>query len=129
MFRQMERTQGARERSVLLRRIADALTGHAIAEEVALYPMIEILGMKRPSEELYDQQQDAKGLLARLDNGPKAGPAFLREFQTLASAVRAHVAEEEQEVYPMLRQRATRDQNMKMSMDFEREFRRYADSV
>ena len=129
LLRQMETTRGPARRAEHLRRVATALTGHSIAEEVVLYPMIEILGVKRDSEALYDEQQDAKVLIARLDAMPKAGPEFLREFRAMADAVRAHVRHEEERSYPELQRRASPAQNAKMSDDFSREFHRYADGV
>lgn len=126
LFQQMERAPDASRRATVLQRIARALTGHSIAEEVALYPMVAIVGLGNRSDELYREQSMAKVALARMDVMPKNGDTFRREFDRFRRDIAEHVADEERTIYPELRRRATREQNRKMTIDFEREFQRYA---
>lgn len=125
LFSALEATNGPARRQAALDRLAASLTGHSIAEEVVLYPMIEILGLKRDSELLYDEQQDAKVLIARLNEMPKAGPGFITEVRRVRAAVRVHIEHEEARSYPELRRRASPAQNARMTAAFERESLRY----
>ena len=105
--------------------LATLLTGHSIAEEVALYPGIAMNGDTAGSDRLYMEQQHAKVMVAELDNMPKSGPNFMPRLTALESAIKAHVAEEEGDLYPKLMRQASADMNQKMSMDFRKEFSRY----
>lgn len=105
--------------------LATLLTGHSITEEVALYPGIAINGDVAGSDRLYMEQQHAKVMVAELDNMPKSGPDFMPRLTALESAIKAHVAEEEGDLYPKLMRQASADMNQKMSTDFRREFTRY----
>jgi hemerythrin superfamily protein len=115
----------ARRREV--KRLATLLTGHSIAEEVAVYPGIYIDGDEQGALELYREQQMAKIMLARIDdalamNHPDEASDLLGKLQ---SAVQAHVQEEEQQRFPALMQKADAAMNDKMTRDFKMQFTRY----
>lgn len=125
LFRRMEGTRSAEDRARILNRVATALTGHSIAEEAAIYPMVQMVNLGNRSDELYREQAQVKVMLARLDAMPKGNRQFVDEFRRMAQAVAAHVEDEEQNVYPQLRRRASPGQNEKMSADYARHFERY----
>ena len=112
-------------RTAGLKMLATLLTGHSIAEEVALYPGVAMKGDTAGSDQLYIEQQHAKVMVAELDNMPKTGPEFLARLTTLETALKAHVAEEEGQRYPALMRAATPAENAKMTADLRREFTRY----
>jgi hemerythrin superfamily protein len=110
-----------------VKRLATLLTGHAIAEEVAVYPGVYIDGDQQGALELYREQQMAKIMLARIDdalamNHPDEAMQLLGQLQ---SAVLAHAHEEEQQRFPALMQKADAAMNEKMTRDFKMQFTRY----
>jgi len=124
----MLRQSGPREaaaRDGHLKMLATLLTGHSIAEEVALYPGLAMIGDVGASDKLYMEQQHAKVMIAQIDAMPRQGPQFMDRLATLESAIKAHVADEEGNQYPKLMRQATPAQNAKMTADFRREFTRY----
>jgi hemerythrin superfamily protein len=110
-----------------VKRLATLLTGHSIAEEVAVYPGVYIEGDQQGALELYKEQQMAKIMLARIDdalamNHPDEAMQLLGQLQ---SAVQAHVHEEEDERFPALMSKADAAMNDKMTRDFRMSFTRY----
>jgi hemerythrin superfamily protein len=110
-----------------VKRLATLLTGHSIAEEVAIYPGVYVDGDEVGALELYKEQQMAKILLARIDDALATGHAdeATRLLGQLQSAVQAHVAEEEQQKFPALVSKASAQMNDKMTTDFRATFTRY----
>lgn len=119
------RDRDAGMRDMHLKQLATVLTGHSIAEEVALYPGVAITGDRPGSDKLYMDQQHAKVMVAEIDAMPRMGPMFMERLTALEAAIKAHVAEEETQKYPQLMRTATREMNLKMTADFRREFTRY----
>ena len=108
------------------RNLADLLTAHSIAEEVALYPGIAIEGDKASSDRAYQEQQEAKVLVARIDGAMMKGDraTAMSTLATLEQAITAHVREEEDQWYPALMKKADARMNAKMTADFRRAFSR-----
>lgn len=120
------RDNDAAGRTAALMDLAGLLTGHSIAEEVALYPGVALVANDRGgSDKLYVDQQHAKVMVAMIDNMPKTGPAFGVKIRELEDAVKAHVRDEEEREYPALMRAADAAQNAKMTADFRREFTKY----
>lgn len=124
MLKQTGPRQGAM-RDAQLKMLATVLTGHSIAEEVALYPGLAMIGDVGASDKLYMEQQHAKVMIAQIDAMPRQGPQFMDRLMTLETAIKAHVTDEEGNQYPKLMRQATAAQNAKMTADFRREFTRY----
>lgn len=105
---------------------ATYLSAHSMAEENSVYPAIAITGSEASAKQLYHEQDDAEILVGRIDNALAMGqddqvPAML---DTLATALHAHVAEEEGQVFPALQAAADARMNAKLSMDFSMAFNR-----
>ena len=113
------------QRMQYFKMLATLLTGHSIAEEVALYPGLAMVGDTAGSDKLYAEQSHAKVMVAELDAMPKSGPEFLTRLSTLQSAIMAHATDEETRLYPELLQKASPAMNQKMTTDFRKEFNRY----
>jgi gas vesicle protein len=109
----------------LIRRINMVNATHSIAEEVSIYPMIDILGMRDRSESLYREQQMAKVMGTRMLIQAQQGDPGLRDtMRQLSDALRAHVREEEDQTYPDLVRRASPAQNRMISEMYSETFRR-----
>jgi hemerythrin superfamily protein len=117
----------APQRSTQFKRFATLLTGHSIAEEVAIYPGIAIEGDQSGAMSLYDEQQMAKITVARIDDAITAGhdAEAMQLLGQLESALMAHVAEEENQRFPALLEKTPTAMNNKMTADFRQQFSRY----
>jgi hypothetical protein len=104
------------------------LAAHSLAEEVTVYPALAITGSESASKQLYGEQDDAKVLVARIDdalalNQDAEVPAMLDK---LANALHAHVAEEETQDFPPLKAKEDASANAKLTTDFKAAFHRAA---
>lgn len=100
------------ERIDLAREIIDDLTRHAGIEEVAFYPMVQdaLPDAANDIQEDLEEHQQAKELLARLDGTEPTGDDYDAAMQELIEAVRHHVEEEEQDLFPRVRQALTAEE-------------------
>jgi hemerythrin superfamily protein len=88
------------------------LSVHAAVEEQFLYPFIrdEVDGGDRLAQEGIEEHQEAKEILADLEDREPSDPDFDARVRELIADVRHHVEEEEQEFFPALRTVATPEQ-------------------
>jgi hemerythrin superfamily protein len=104
------------------------LSAHSMAEEVSVYPALAISGSEDASKKLYSEQDNAKILVARIDdalsmNQDAEVPAML---DNLANALHAHVAEEENQDFPPLKAKEDAKMNAKITSEFKMAFQRAA---
>lgn len=125
LFVQLKSSRAGPQRTALLKRLADTLTAHSVAEEVVLYPAIAIEGDVPKSDELYIEQSHAKVMLNELDRLPKTGREFLPKLMALETAIKEHVADEEGNAYPKLMRQASAAENAKMSADFRMHYNKH----
>lgn len=100
------------ERIDLAREIIEDLTRHAGIEEVAFYPTVQdaLPDAADEIEEDLEEHQKAKELLARLDGAEPTGDDYDATMRELIEAVRHHVEEEENDLFPRVRQALTADE-------------------
>jgi len=113
-------------RVAAFKKFATYLTAHSIAEETTVYPALAITGSESASKQLYTEQDDAKVLVARIDDALSTGhdadvPALL---DTLGNALHAHVAEEENQDFPPLKAKEDAATNARLTLQFKQTFRR-----
>ena len=88
----------------LARRICKILKIHAQIEEEIFYPIVrESLGEPALVDEAEAEHAEAKQLIAKLEAISSDNADFRPTMQALASAIRAHVAEEEGEMFARVR--------------------------
>lgn len=113
-FQRYERLgkDATQERIDLAREIIDDLTRHAGIEEVAFYPTVKdaLPDAADEIEEDLEEHQQAKELLARLDGTEPTGDDYDTTMRELIEAVRHHVQEEEQDLFPRVRQAMTAEE-------------------
>jgi hemerythrin-like domain-containing protein len=95
--------------SGIIEKLVGALTIHNATEQNLVYPAINnVAGSKLESQRLYHETAEADAALFELDSMLNEGDE--REFATQATkfqgAVFHHIEEEEQKVFPHLRQNA-----------------------
>lgn len=109
MFAELDSLRGATDEQSRSRRkdIAEQVTielvRHSVAEEVAVYPKVEEKVSQAEAERAKREHAEAEETMKRLEKLDPADPAFEAELQTLMIEIRAHVAEEEGEMFPHLR--------------------------
>ena len=81
-------------RQALARRICDELTVHARIEEEIFYPALRQAAPADLLEEARAEHQEAKELIAQIEQLPAAGPEMDAVVTRLAQAIEHHVKEE-----------------------------------
>jgi hemerythrin superfamily protein len=109
-------------RSSLYLALKRKLAKHALAEEDVVYPLLHNEGQDtEASKELYDEHADMKILLFELEELLKSGEDWGRQVRSLRDLIQDHVNEEEQAVFPKLRQIFGERQLIKVSGQISRE--------
>ncbi len=110
VFRELEAGTGSPEHR---RQLADAVTAelvrHSVAEEEYLYPTVRHVmpGGGALADEEIEEHAEAERLLKRLESTPSTAPEFDGILGELMPAIRSHIAEEESELFPRLREHCT----------------------
>jgi hemerythrin superfamily protein len=98
-------TESTSRRSGLYLLLKRKLGKHALAEEDVVYPIVHNqTGESDRSKHLYDEHADMKILLYELENKLKNGEDWRSTVASLAGLIRRHIEEEEQTVFPKLRE-------------------------
>lgn len=115
MFEQLLHSVGT-ERRELFDCLRTALAVHETAEEIVLHPTVRTFDdeSKRIVEARLAEEQQAKEVLADLERVDCDEPSFLLQVADLRDAVVAHAAAEERELFPLVEQRCSPDQQRDM---------------
>ena len=108
-------------RNVLFTQMKHALSKHAFQEENAIYTMMRDHGLKEAADHLNDDHGYVKQYLFDLSEMKKDDAGWLpkvREFRTL---IEKHVREEEDELFPQMRDKLTPEQNKHVTAVMNRE--------
>ena len=106
LFTEYQSAQDAARKSQLAQEICMELTVHAIIEEEIFYPAY--LAATRDDtlvEEAQEEHQQAKDLIAEIEDGDKIDPLMAR----LQKAIEHHVKDERTEMFPKARKAAGMD--------------------
>ena len=112
-------------RTAAMKELATFLTGHAQAEEVAIYPMIADEDSKRHAATAYQEQVMTKIELAKLELLDPMSQEWRDKLEHIEGAVRHHIYEEEGTWFPELVKGATPQMRAHVSKRFREEFARY----
>lgn len=109
LFHQLElasKTSAVENQRDLAQRIVRELSVHAAGEEQVLYPAIRraLDDGERRADEGIAEHAELKQLLADLDGVQPHDERFFAGFRRVMDVVRAHVADEEQALFPRLRE-------------------------
>lgn len=114
------------ERVAQMQRLALVLNGHALAEEVVLYPAMAKSGEKGHAGLAYTEQTTAKMQMAELERIDPATDAWVDKLEHIRGAVLHHIFEEEGAWFLELKQ--DYDDQAFLTRRFHEEFERYAAS-
>jgi hemerythrin superfamily protein len=112
-FALFEQTDDDNVRTGLARTLVEALSVHAGAEELVLYPVIrrKVIDGAALIDHSLEEHQTVKELLVSLDRAARNGGADLGMLVgRLKTAVLEHVEEEEGKVFPRLRESVDREE-------------------
>ncbi|GAB2465698.1 hemerythrin domain-containing protein [Streptosporangium sandarakinum] len=114
MFSELERLDGAdaERRGKLTERVITELVRHSVAEEAYLYPAARELipgGDELADREIAEHAQ-AERTMKELEGTDPADPRHVTLMARLMREIRAHIQEEENELFPRLRGNASASQ-------------------
>lgn len=95
------------------------LTAHSEAEEQIVYPAVR--SYYSDTQELYDEQAEMKRMLAEIKamNPSSNVEQFKSKIRDLAQAVQHHVSEEENDMFPKIRDNFSDEQQKQMASQFK----------
>jgi hemerythrin-like domain-containing protein len=94
-----------------LRSVCNSLERHMDMEEQVLYPRLEEYDeLSDLVSEAYDEHLEARGMLEELQDINEDTTGIRDTVQQLLEAIRHHVEEEENEVFPRMREAFTQDE-------------------
>jgi hemerythrin superfamily protein len=105
LFRRVNLSEKPETLEELTRQIVHDLSVHAAVEEQFVYPLIraKLDGGSEAADEAIEEHQEAKRLLADLEKLEAGSAEHSETMQKLIEAIRHHVEEEENGVFPDLR--------------------------
>lgn len=112
LFDRIERTTDASQLRELTDQVITELVRHSVAEEQYLYPVARERipdGDALVDQEIADHNEAEEALKA-LEDFDTSDPQFMTTFRQMSTDVRSHVKEEEEDLFPKLRQHATADE-------------------
>ena len=124
-FDALEQATDSKSRAEAQKALGTILTGHSIAEEVALYPALAADHQVGHAELAYQEQSAAKmelGLLERLD---PLSEDYADKLHHIRGAVMHHVYSEEGTWFLELKQNLPADEQARIGARYAEEFERY----
>jgi hemerythrin superfamily protein len=97
-------------RKDLVDQVTIELVRHSVAEEIAVYPKVKEKVSEEEAERAKREHAEAEETMKRLENLEVDDAAFEEEIRKLMSEIRQHVAEEEGEMFPRMREILTPDE-------------------
>ncbi len=124
-FEKVKGATSASSRLKALEALATLLTGHAVAEEAALYPALAHADEKAHATKAYTEQSAAKLQMGLLQDLPPMSQEFVDKLEHIEGAVAHHVFEEEGTWFPDLKSKLSPDDQVKRTARYEEQFLRY----
>lgn len=108
-------------RAALLEKVSELLTRHAVEEENVVYPALSAMGEGGEATDLVDDHAEMKTLLRDLQALSLEDARWREQARALRKVFDKHVREEEEEVFPILRERLGAVENAKLTKLVTRE--------
>lgn len=108
-----------------LKTLSILITGHAIAEEAAIYPAMAEIGEKSEATHAYSEQATVKMDMAELAKLDPASPDFIDKLDSIQDAVAHHMYEEEGTWFPELLKSAPAEDQRIMAAHYAEAFDRF----
>ena len=124
-FDALENADTALTRRAAQKWLATLLTGHAIAEEVTLYPALASHHEKIRAQLAYQEQSAAKGETAALEELDPMSQDYVDKVAHIRGAVAHHMYEEESTWFLKLQEKASPETMTRLTRRYDEEFTRY----
>jgi hemerythrin superfamily protein len=123
IFDKLEATtpQQTNKRGMLLMQLKNALQKHAHQEENVIYPALRRAGEAQEAEALFHDHSEVKQYLYELSIDAKDSSQWINKLREFRAAIEQHVREEEEEIFPRLRNRMNQEENHRLSMAMGKE--------
>ena len=112
-------------RLTALKSLSIVLTGHAVAEETALYPALVNAEEKGHAIKAYTEQSAAKLQMGLLEDLPPMSQEFMDKLEHIRGAVAHHVYEEESNWFMELKTKIPAADQAKLTQRYREQFSRY----
>lgn len=120
LFSLLESSKNSKQISSIFDEIYRELSLHTQAEELSFYPAMYEHSETRPFIDEAEQEHiEAKILLEELKMMSLESPEFMDKMMELKAAVQHHVQEEEEEVFPKVREAMSEDELRQLSQEFQ----------
>ena len=122
-FDQIEATDQdqASRRTTLLMQLKHAIGRHAFQEENTIYPALRDHGLASSEAELTQEHATVKHFLFQLSATDRSDPQWLPTLRALRAAIEPHMAEEENKIFPQLRERLSGEENQALARAMNKE--------
>ena len=128
LFKNVEKTENARERRQFLDQIATALEAHTLIEEEIFYPAMRDIDSKKAEEmvnEAFEEHHVVKLVLAELPKVDPQDERFEAKMTVLSELVEHHAEEEEDEMFKLAK-KLGKDELEALGMRMEERFHQVA---
>jgi iron-sulfur cluster repair protein YtfE (RIC family) len=102
-------------RTVQLAALKHMIGNHALEEENVIYPMLRRGSESEDVGELHKEHGEVKAMLFELTQMDKADPGFDVTLRRLRDGLAEHMREEEDVLFPALRERLSAEENRKLT--------------
>lgn len=126
LFAKVESANSASARALAQKELEILITGHSIAEEAIIYPLMKIETSSMDATHAFAEQANAKVKMVELDNiADKMSDEYNDKLEEIRKAVVHHMIEEERDFFPELQEQADASTNKKITDHYRMEFDRY----
>jgi hypothetical protein len=127
-FAKTKSAPDASSRTAAMKELGIILTGHAIAEENAIYPGMATATSKGDADHAYTEQATVKMEMAKLEKLDPMSEEFLAQLEEIRVAVAHHMIEEEGDWYPELAGTAPAADQQLMTKNYTDAYTRFVGS-
>jgi iron-sulfur cluster repair protein YtfE (RIC family) len=104
-------------RTMMMVSLTHMVSKHAMQEENVIYPMLRRGESPEAADALNREHGEVKAMLYELNHMEKGDASFNDKLGELRSALEEHMREEEDTLFPALRERLSDDDNRKLSRE------------
>jgi hemerythrin-like domain-containing protein len=108
-------------RSFLLMQLKHAISKHAFQEENVVYAMMRDQGLTEAADHLNHEHGYVKQYFFDLTEMEKSDPAWLPKLKEFRGLIESHMSEEEDNLFPKLRERLSETQNKHITAAMNKE--------
>ena len=118
LFAELQGTNDPQKIQEYFGQIYKDISAHSAAEEQVVYPAIR--SYYEDTQDLYNDQAELKQMLEQIKSmNPASTDDFKGQVQKLMQAVQAHVQQEENEMFPKIRDNFSHEQEKQMATEFK----------